>query len=299
MPHIQGTPPSTRYCRYTAIIGLIVLLVSGCSSTTLAYRQLDWAIVWWVDDFIPLTDPQEDRLSQQVDQLLAWHCQSELPQYTQWLDQLRNHIATTPIQSETVLAQQDALFDAIDRLLIEITPATTELLAGLTDSQVEALAETMAERRQEREEELLSEDPQEQLEKREERVRERAERWLGPLMPTQRAIISQWNAERGRQTEIWFDGRARWQAALLDALEDRTEPDFPGRIRQLVTNSSAYRGEEYRLMLKQSRPALAQLITDLMNAATPDQRVHLRDEIDSLREDFETLRCDQRHPTAA
>ena len=183
--------------------------------------------------------------------------------------------------------------------MIEITPATTELLAGLTDSQVEALAETMAEKRQEREEELLSEDPQEQLEKREERVRERAERWLGPLMPTQRAIIAQWNADRGRQTEIWFEGRARWQAALLDALKDRAKPDFPERIRQLITNNSAYRGEEYRLMLEQSRPAMAQLITDLMNAATPDQRVHLRDEIDSLREDFETLRCDQRHPTAA
>ncbi|MGP4843077.1 DUF6279 family lipoprotein [Marinobacter sp. 1Y8] len=299
MPHLQGNHRSAFRRRRALIVGLIVLFVSGCSSTTLAYRQLDWAIVWWVDDFIPLTDPQQDRLSQQVDQLLAWHCQSELPRYTQWLDQLHRQTAANPITRETVLKQQDALFDTIDRLLIEITPATTELLAGLTDSQVNALAESMAEKRQEREDELLSEDPQEQLEKREERVRERAERWLGPLMPTQRAIIAQWNAERGRQTEIWFDGRARWQAALLDALKDRKAPDFPGQIRQLITNSSAYRGEEYRLMLEQSRPALAQLITDLLNAKIPTQKAHLNAEIDSLQEDFETLRCDERNPASA
>ena len=47
-----------------ALLGL--LLLGGCSSTKMAYRYADWGIVWWVDDYIPMTAEQESRLEQDI-----------------------------------------------------------------------------------------------------------------------------------------------------------------------------------------------------------------------------------------
>ena len=44
------------------LITLTALALSGCSSTKLAYQYADWGIIWWVDDYVPMTDPQQAQL---------------------------------------------------------------------------------------------------------------------------------------------------------------------------------------------------------------------------------------------
>ena len=270
---------------------LLVGLLAGCSSIQLAYRQLDWALVWWVEDYIPLNGVQEARLETQINSLLDWHCRYELPRYVVWLEQVEALAMHPPVDAADIENQQARLVGAIDRLTRQIHPAATQLLASLDDEQVEALDRAMAKGQEERRDEFLGDSPEDQVRKREERIRERAERWLGPLTPTQVETLQAWNQARGDQTRIWLEGRGRWQQALVDSLDHREADDFPERIEQLVVNSSEVRGETYQSMLADVRVAMAQLITDLINQSTPEQRDHLEAEIDELQADFEALVC--------
>lgn len=274
----------------------LMLVLGGCSSTRFAYQQLDWVITWWVEDYIPLNGTQEAYLERRIPQHLAWHCREELPRYARWLASVDTLVNEPVIRTNDVAEQQKQLFDALDRLLVEIAPTASGLLATLDDRQVQALANAMADHQQEDRDEFLGDDPDTQRDRREERTRERAEHWLGPLTSEQRRTIATWNQARGNQTAIWLDGRARWQAALLTALENRRADGFEDRVRHLLLHSSEVRGPEYVAMLARSRQAITQLITDLLNQATADQRAHLRGEIAHLQSDVRALTCNSDSP---
>ncbi|WP_111493248.1 DUF6279 family lipoprotein [Marinobacter bohaiensis] len=269
----------------------LALLLGGCSTTRFAYQQMDWFAAWWVDDYIPLDNRQDARLQADVRAFRQWHCRHELPRYDAWLADLESLALQPPIRETEVAHLQNRFFNALDRLLARIEPGATRLLSSLSDEQVIALGQAMARNQADKREELLGDDP---AGRRLARMNERAERWLGPLTGEQRATLVNWNQGRGPITEIWLEGRGRWQAALMESLEQRHEPHFPSQVRQLLSRDGAARGEAYQAMRADSRQALAGLVTDLVNQSTPAQRTHLTREIRQLRTDFTALSCPAR-----
>ena len=120
---------------------------------------------------------------------------------------------------------------------------------------------------------------------------ERIENWLGPLNNRQQQIAREWSESRGRQTEIWLEGRRNWQLALLDALEERDSPEFGEQIRYLLVNSEEVRGEAYKEMMAESRVAMADLMYELIEAGAPSHVSNLEDRAVELRGDFRALTC--------
>jgi len=59
--------------RVVALVLILAFLVTGCSSTRLAYRYADWGIVWWVEDFVTLTQPQKQQLNADIESLNNAH----------------------------------------------------------------------------------------------------------------------------------------------------------------------------------------------------------------------------------
>lgn len=272
-----------------ALIGLLVL--TGCSSTKLAYRYADWGIVWWVDDYIPMTSEQESRLERDIRDLRQWHCGTELPRYSQWLTRLKSDVRGGDLDESTVAWHQEKLFSFFPPLMDRSKPAATRLLASLSDEQVRKLAANMEDSQKEMEEEFLADDPEKTRAARAERTIERVERWLGPLNDRQRETVSTWSEARGEQTQVWLEGRRNWQQALLDALEERDSASFADRISYLIDNNEEVRGERYQQMMSESRPAMAQLMTELLQQADQRHLDHLVDRAEKLAGDFDTLTC--------
>lgn len=270
----------------------ILVVLAGCSSTRMAYRYADWGVVWWVEDYVSLTDAQRSRLEADFQDFRQWHCTEELPRYRKWLAGLEQDLAAGEITEADVRQRQQQLFDAIDRLLVRATPMAVDLLGSLDTSQVGELQRNMAANQREKEQEFLGPDPAVAMEQRKHRTRERAERWLGDLSGEQRQIIADWNRARGNQTQVWLEGRRRWQAALQEALTRRDGEGFDDRIAVLIQDSASVRGAEYQAMLADTREALAGLVSDLLAAADTDQLRHLSQELAALRADFRALSCE-------
>lgn len=277
--------------RYLVITLFSLLLLAGCSSTKLAYRYADWGIVWWVDDYIPMTQEQESRLEQDIRNLRQWHCSTELPRYSQWLTRLKSDVRSGNFDEPTVARHQEKLFSFFPPLMDRAKPAAVRLLSTLTDEQVRQLAANMKDSQQELEEELLADNPQQTRVARTERTTERVERWLGPLNGSQRETVSRWSEARGKQTEIWLEGRRNWQEALLEALKERDSNGFSDRIGYLIDNNEEVRGERYQKMMVESRTAIAELMTGLLQQADERHLDHFLGRAAELKGDFDTLAC--------
>lgn len=284
-------PVGRKGIRSIAAIAALALLVAGCSSTKLAYRYADWGIVWWVDDYIPMTGEQEAQLEQDVLTLRDWHCSTELPRYSEWLSELNQDVRSGKLNKATVSHHQEQLFSFFPPLADRAKPLATRLLSSLSDEQVRQLADNMADSQAEMEEEFLAEDLEQTRQARAERTRERVERWLGSLNDTQTDIVKRWSDARGRQTEIWLQGRKNWQQALLDSLDKRKEDGFAQQIDYLIDNNDEVRGPEYQQMMANSRESMANLMTNLLQEADQQQLDHLLERASSLRGDFNTLAC--------
>jgi hypothetical protein len=277
--------------RLVAVIAMTALVLAGCSSTKLAYRYADWGIVWWVDDYIPMTNEQESLLEQDIRNLRDWHCSAELPRYSEWLTELKQDVRSSNLALSRVSYHQEQLFSFFPPLADRAKPAAVRLLSSLSDEQVRELADNMAENQEEKEQEFLAKNPEQTRQARAERTRDRVERWLGSLNNAQVDIVEQWSEARGRQTEIWLEGRRNWQQALLAALDRRNEADFADRIEYLIDNNDKVRGPRYQQMMAESGDAMASLMTDLLQEADPSQLDHLLDRASSLRSDFNILAC--------
>lgn len=270
----------------------VLMLLSACSSTRTAYRYADWGVSWWVDDYVTLTAEQEQRLARDFDNLRQWHCTAELPRYRQWLTELARDTRAGDLDRARVSYHQQRLFEFLPGLLEQAAPTAANLLASLSDEQVAELARNMARNHQEMEEKFLLDSPQARADARAERTIERIENWLGTLNTRQQRIAREWSENRGRQTEIWLEGRRNWQLALLEALEERDSPAFGERVRYLLVNSAEVRGDAYKEMMTESRAAMAELMYELIEAGAPSHLAHLEERAVELRGDFRALTCE-------
>lgn len=277
--------------RTGAFLLVTILLVTGCSSTRLAYRYADWGIVWWVEDLVTLTPPQEQQLNDDIEYLKQWHCSTELPRYRAWLTRFQNDLASGKPGPAEINNLQSQLLAFVPPLIQQITPVAVNLLSSLSDEQVRELAGNMADQHRELEEKFLVGDAEAIAQARAERTTERAEHWLGSLNGSQQSSISGWSDNRAGQTRIWLEGRQNWQNALLDALENRNRPGFDDAITKLVKNPEAARGNAHAEMMNKSTEAMARLIYELLQASQPSHLDHLARRTSELSDDFEALTC--------
>jgi len=267
------------------------ILLTGCSATQLAYRNLDWAISWWVDDYIDLNSRQQAQLDEALERHLQWHCEAELPRYVDWLNQLYLMSYQQPPEREAIRERFREFRGALDRLLKEITPSTVALLATITPQQRQALARTLAEKNRELASEMLPETPEARIDARAERMRERVAGWLGSLTPEQETRIMEWSRARQGMTRAWLENRKRWQKAFLEALETPGGRSFRETITELLQNRETTWTASYRQTQDRSIEAALDLVHALFATATDAQRQYFRTQVDALREDFKALRC--------
>lgn len=267
----------------------LTLLLTACSRAGLAYRNLDWLIPWKLDDYVTLTSEQSAWLKPRLQQHLAWHCSVELPRYLDWLQTSQTLLAQPDEQDLSV--HLDEFADALQRLAVEVTPSTTELLRGLSPRQVEELFENLQQQNTKLHEEFAAPSAEEQVAYRAQRMEERLQPWFGKLSAQQSARVTQWAQSLGGDNQVWLDNRKAWQAALRQALEVRRGDQFDARIRALLQDREQFYTEAYQARFAMTREAMSELLGDLIAQADDGQRERARKRLASLHSDLAAQQC--------
>ncbi|MFT0473847.1 DUF6279 family lipoprotein [Pseudomonas antarctica] len=280
-----------RRLKFLVILLSLSLVLAGCNRVGLAYRNLDVIIPWTLNDYLDMNAGQKSWFNDKLKEHLAWHCTTQLPGYLDWLNRLQqmvdsNQVTDAALQTRTAEAKQ-----AIAEVAREITPSAIQLLQGLDDQQVQNMSDALAKDLRKRQDEYLKPPLAQQIKERAQRMNKRLDAWIGPLSASQQNRVMAWSIALGEQNQEWIGNRARWQAQLITAVQQRQNADFPQKIQQLLVDRESLWTAAYKVAYAQTETAARSLIVDLMAESSVQQRLKLTQKIDSVRSDFKTLKC--------
>lgn len=286
------THQSPRRRRFSIVVmALFLALLSGCSATQLAYRNLDWLISRKVNQIVDLNSGQQAWFDNQLKNTLQWHCEQEIPRYRDELANIRESLLSAELDANAVEADMQRTEASAGRLVAHTAPIISGLLQRLDDDQIHELQTNMDEHLDEQYEEFVSPSADEQQKNSATKASDFLERWLGPLSPQQSALIAQWATTRADSNRIWLDNRRHWQNLLFSELSTRQQNDFQERVRRLLVDYRQLQTPEYAQQAPQSKRAFSQLLAQVMQATTAKQKNHLSAQVDDLLEDLQALDC--------
>jgi hypothetical protein len=268
-----------------SVLLLTACLLTGCSNRFI-YKQLDWLIPWYVDDYVDLTLVQKDNLEEQVDKLLRWHRGEELSRYIGILGSIEQDLSR-PITNETVQKWFDDVLVSAKRVQTNILPPAIKLGEGLSDEQVREFVQNLWERQTELEEEYLSRSNEEYIEEVYEDLSDNLIKYVGRLTPEQKNVLNEAAGLMQRFDHVWLDDRRNWLGKIEKLLERK--PGWQQAMLEAFASREGQQPKRFKQYLAYNTNIINQAIADVMNNLNKKQQEKLNFEIADLRDDFEVI----------
>ena len=268
------------------------LLLAGCS-TKFTYNNLDWLIHWYVDDYVELSDRQENLFDEHFANWLNWHRSEELAKYVKHLKSLKADVENERLTAESISDHLWKSREHWERLRDHVSPELAQLAAQLTDEQVESLFKELSEENDEIAEKLAeaegkSED--EVTESRVEDIEDGISDYVGRLSKQQKAIIRQYAPDFHGTRALWLAYRKDFQLAARKLIDKREiNPEFETEFVALLTHPDDFRSTDYQQLRLQNTQLYGRMLEQLFYTLSDKQKNKLINKIDDMIEDFEYL----------
>lgn len=270
------------------LLAVALLAASGCS-VQLAYNNLDRLARWSMSDYIDMTSDQRAYFDAAFEDLWVWHRGEHLPQYAAFLESVAGRFADGTSEAEMQQVVDQVVVWA-EEVQARALPASAEMLASLSDTQVVELAATLEERNREIAEPELDVSMARIRQLWVEEFSERFSRFSGNLTSVQQAYL-RGQAERYQPERVlWAEYRRRWQADLLALL--RFRQDVAGLERgldDLARHRELYYGPRLAAIDDNNVKLLRESSVWLVNSLTDRQQQRFGDRLGELAEDFREL----------
>ncbi|GAC28167.1 DUF6279 family lipoprotein [Brumicola pallidula] len=263
------------------VIGL-VLFLSGCS-TKFVYKNVDWLIYWYIDDFVELTNQQEKVVDVKLASWLAWHKDSELPIYLEHLNELSGDIRTQQMSLDKIDYHRQKAADHWIRLKTKIIPDLVSMAPLLSQDQVDSMfkeIDKINKEDAEERDELLAKTPEKRQTESVKRNTRNLKRWLGKLNDEQEQLVESMYGEFHSNGELWSQYRVRYQAQLRALFNDADRGDgFKTKLNKLLMEPELYRGDVLNQRNSENSNKYKAFLLAADASSTEGQRSHLLDEI--------------------
>jgi len=273
-------------------LALFALLLAACSTIKLGYNHADTLLLHSLNRYVDLTAEQEQMVRQRVGSLMAWHRATQLPDYAAFLQRTRTQLDGDVTQAE-VIEFNEGLNARLAALGEHAAPDAAALALTLTPTQIgqieHKLVDDNAKARKESAREL-----KQAVDERAKKYAERSEFWLGKLSDQQMRIVRNSLANRPVDSLYWIEARehrTRDLVAILRRIQSERPSQemaanwFRAYFRELARPSNP----EQRARAEAFRRDNAQLVAQLMNSATPEQRAHLDKRLSGFASEFVQL----------
>jgi hypothetical protein len=274
------------------IVIVLVLFLSGCS-TKFVYKNVDWLVYWYIDDFVELTKQQEKVVDAKLGSWLSWHKNNELPMYLDHLNELSGDIRTQQMSLDKIDYHRQKAADHWMRLKIKIIPDLVGMAPLLSKDQVNSMfkeIDKMNKEEADEREESLAKTPEKREKDSVKRNKRNLKRWLGKLNYEQEQLVENMYGEFHSNGELWLQYRVRYQAQLRTLFNDADRGDgFKTKLNKLLMEPELHRGDvlNQRNIENSNKYQAFLLAADALS--TEDQRKHLLDEIAEFVGDLNDL----------
>lgn len=280
-----------RVSRLAAIAALAVS-VASCAAMKIGYNNADTLALLQLDSYLDLNADQELVVKERINALLAWHRSTQLRDYATFIDKTRAKLGDPVTAADVTEFNQRVnawMMTAGDKAAPDIAHLALTLSPDQIDRAAKKIASdgTKARREFERAEKNSGAE-------RAKKYGERAESWFGKLTDEQKEIIRKSLASRPVDASWWIDERERRQREFIALLRkihaDRPSEEVAARwLRAYFTQLNVAPESERRARAESYRRGSAELVAQLINIATPEQRAALDKKLNDYAQDFKSL----------
>ena len=279
-----------NYKALRALLAALVISVStsGCT-TKLAYDFLDWGLYWELKDYVKFTRDQRFRVKDEISQLIDWHRSEELPQYADQLEKLSKELKSgiTVGQLEEF---SNNLRDSWQRIVIKTLPAAVDIISNLNDEQVNDFLKMLIEKEGDDAKKIEKGTHVRTVKKREAYVSKKIVDVIGKLNEDQKSLIAQWALSMKPTQELSLAQAIQWRTRMQTVLAERhNEQQLENNLMVLFANPDQLRSASYRRVIEKNKRLIMQLLFDLNQTLTNQQRSKLVKKLQSYIDDFRDL----------
>lgn len=279
-----------NYKALRALLAVLVISVStsGCT-TKLAYDFLDWGLYWELKDYVKFTRDQRLLVKDEISQLIDWHRSEELPQYADQLEKLSKELKSG-ITVEQLEESYNNLRDSWQRIVIKTLPATVDIISNLNDEQVNDFFEMLIEKEGDDAKKIEKGTNARTLKKREAYVSKKIVDVIGKLNEDQKSLIAQWTLSMKPTKELSLAQAIQWRTRMQTVLAERhNKQQLENNLMVLFANPDQLRSTSYRRVIEKNKRLIMQLLFDLNQTLTNQQRSKLVKKLKSYINDFRDL----------
>ena len=294
-------PPSAlrRPVVRRSIIGVLatalVVATTGCSLIKLGYSQASTLAFRWLDGYADFDNDQSLKVHAALDDTLAWHRRTQLPDYVQLLARAESEVAgdATP---ERMCAWASELRARAEPVLQYLAPTIAQVGRTLSPAQIAHIEKRFAESNEEYRDEHLQRDPQRRQKAEVKRQVERAETFYGRLDAAQRDLVAHSVATSPYDGELAYAERKERQKDMVSLLRRLRESsggdDALVQVRAYLGGIDRSPRESYRRYSDRVVAHRCMLASELQNSASAAQRREAAKTLAGYRADARDLMGD-------
>jgi len=296
MPPSALRRPIVRRSIIGALATALVLATAGCSLVKLGYGQASGLTYRWLDRYVDFDNEQSLKVRQALDEALAWHRRTQLPDYVQLLARAEVEIAadTTP---ERMCAWAGELRGRIEPVLQQLAPTIADVARTLSPAQLANIEKRFAETNEEYRDDHLQRNRERRHKAEVKREVERAEMLYGRLDAAQRDLVAYSVTTSPYDAEVAYAERRERQQDVLSLVRRLREAN--GSRDDAVADVRAYLGgidrsprESYRRYAERVSAHRCALASQLHNSASAAQRSEAAKKLAGYRADARDLMGD-------
>lgn len=276
-----------------ALVLFVLFAATGCG-TRFIYNQLDWFIVWRIQDVVPLTAEQEQTLRFSVEENLEWARRTQMPRYASFLRTVADD-AQNGTTTEIMEQRYSEMLLFWDEFMLHIIPDVQILLADLSQEQIDEMFENLEESNQELYDEYSGRSEEERARNRDRAALRGVRRFTGKLSDEQEVLITGSLERMEDASEDWIGNRREWQARFRELLESSlSEEEFRLQLTVLFVYPRRNHGEDYRRRVDSNLATFNEMMVELIDSLDEKQREKMVRRLTGFAEALEKLSLDKR-----
>ncbi|MEL0659191.1 DUF6279 family lipoprotein [Psychromonas arctica] len=281
---------------YAFMLVIMVFSITSCS-TKLAYNNLDWLASWYVDDYVNLTDIQEDEFDTKLDAFLVWHRNIELQNYI-----LQIKAIQADFNKGVTLSDIESYVTSVKTFLeVALTKAEPEVVAlaySLSDKQAGSFLVEFEQQNLDKIERFEEESKERRTKKRLEKLEEQLSSFFGRLNTQQKKLLNDGNnqllpsfQERIKFRRHWADSIRKAYVIRARSLGDteKKKKGFELALKQSILESNLLRSEKYSNILEHNQRVRINTLEKIVASLDEKQLKHLNEKLNETIEDLEAL----------
>jgi hypothetical protein len=276
------------------IILAFALLICGCSTIGLVYRNADWYLQHKINGYTSFNARQKETIRQEVFNYMFWHRKNALPEYIVFLQNL-NGVAQYDgqLKAEQIALLRSHLMNLYKTSLVPAIKPTAQMLSSLDSRQIQKLGSNLAEENQKQKQEELDVSQDEYLDRRVDRTISFLEWLAGNLSDEQEQKISEMSRYLPVVSAIYIQHRETNQGRLLALLNGHVGADnIAAFISTWILTPEVTRTSQQQRAIQSFETASDAMIAQIHGLLTTRQKEHIRKLISSYIEDMHKLSSD-------